>query len=180
MEVWRRSHGGEIIKEKSWRRNHGGEIWRRDVEEKSWRRHHRGEITEENSWRRNDGGEIMEEKSWRRNHGSSGSRSTQEAPRRHPGGLQEPSRGTQEISRRHPRGPKGHPETHRGHPETRRRQPGEQRGFEGKCVKTIQFLTKSAACAQRLEGVVAHLYAHGNPNYQDTPPEPLQQTLIGG
>ena len=62
------------------------------MEEKSWRRKHGGEIREEKSGRRNYGGEILEEKSWRSNHGG---HLEAEAPRRHPGGLQD-------APRRHP------------------------------------------------------------------------------
>ena len=102
---WSRNHGGGVMEEKPWLQSHGDNPWRRNhggeiLEESPWT-----EIMEEESWLRRRGGEIMDETSWM----ASGSRGTQEAPRRPPGSISEIFRrhpgGSEQASRRPPEAP---------------------------------------------------------------------------
>ena len=78
----RGNHGGVIMEEKSLWRTHGGA----SMDEQPWRSNREAAIMEKQSERRNYGGEMMEENSCRRSRGED---LEAEAPRRHPGSLQE-------------------------------------------------------------------------------------------
>ena len=149
------------------------------MEEESCRRDHGGGIMEEESWRR-----IMEEESWMRNHRGriwEASRAIW-TPRRHPG-------GTQEAPRRHPEAPR-----------STQRHPGgtqEVRGlWDSKTTilleREMKKVVRPFACtgATRPSRSPQPVSKSGwanftkNPrkhftNSEDTPPEPLQQKLIG-
>ena len=125
----RGNHGGVIMEEKSLWRTHGGA----SMDEQSWRSNREAAIMEEQTGRRNYGGEMMEENSCRRSRGED---LEAEAPRRHPGCLQE-------ASMRHPGGPREVPRRLRGGTEGTQRHPGGSQGTRGvcdaKCPETIMF-----------------------------------------
>ena len=87
----------------------------------------------------------MEGESWK----ASGNRSTQEAPRNHPGVLQEAPRIHPGGPRSHPGGPLGYPEAPRSIQKVPKDTAGgpqeTRRVLEVKCVKGIQFSNKSDA-----------------------------------